>query len=207
MKLGSVHLGLHCWHEALACYEHAVGLAPDDAGVGVADLPGTTLGPVALARVVPLLVAGPVLLGARRPGRRQGLLLGIVGIAAALAMLVDAIVSHAAAVAGVDRRTVDRHRKTEPEFATLCLAAEEDATEALEKEARRRALTISDVLLIFLLKARRPAIYRENQRIEVTGADGGPVQTQQLLAGLDDHEKATLRKIIDAALAEAQVTA
>ena len=117
------------------------------------------------------------------------------------------IVSHAAAVAGVDRRTVDRHRKTEPEFATLCLAAEEDATEALEKEARRRALTISDVLLIFLLKARRPAIYRENQRIEVTGADGGPVQTQQLLAGLDDHEKATLRKIIDAALAEAQVTA
>jgi hypothetical protein len=42
----------------------------------------------------------------------------------------------------------------------------------LELEARRRAMTTSDVLLIFLLKALRPTIYRENVRLEHTGPDG-----------------------------------
>jgi tetratricopeptide (TPR) repeat protein len=31
MKLGAAHLCLHCWHEALGCYEHAVTLDPNDA--------------------------------------------------------------------------------------------------------------------------------------------------------------------------------
>lgn len=31
-------------------------------------------------------------------------------------------------------------------------------------------------LLIFLLKARRPEVYRESLRVEQTGADGGPVE-------------------------------
>lgn len=34
----------------------------------------------------------------------------------------------------------------------------------------------SDTLAIFLLKAHDPAKYRENTRMELTGADGGPLQ-------------------------------
>jgi copper transport protein len=74
-----------------------VATEASDAGVGVADLAGTSLGPDALARVLPLLLAGVILVGARRPGPRQGLLLALVGAIAAIEMLVDAIVSHAAA--------------------------------------------------------------------------------------------------------------
>lgn len=34
----------------------------------------------------------------------------------------------------------------------------------------------SDTLAIFLLKAHAPEKYRENTRMELTGANGGPVQ-------------------------------
>ena len=68
-----------------------------DAGVGIGDLAGTTLGTDAAARVVPLLAGGLLLILARRATARQGLLLGLVGVIAALEMLLDAIVSHAAA--------------------------------------------------------------------------------------------------------------
>jgi hypothetical protein len=34
----------------------------------------------------------------------------------------------------------------------------------------------SDVLSMFLLKAHRPAKYRDNARMELTGADGGAVE-------------------------------
>jgi copper transport protein len=68
-----------------------------DAGVGVGDLAGTTLGWDAVGRIVPLLVAGLLLLGARRGGARQAHLLRLVAVVAALEMLSDAAVSHAAA--------------------------------------------------------------------------------------------------------------
>jgi hypothetical protein len=35
---------------------------------------------------------------------------------------------------------------------------------------------MSDTLLIFLLKARRPEVYRERQQIQHTGPSGGPVE-------------------------------
>ena len=65
---------------------------------------------------------------------------------------------------------------------------------ALEDEAHRRAFEgvpepvfhqgvecgsvrkYSDTLAIFLLKAHRPEKYRENSRMELTGANGGPLQ-------------------------------
>ena len=68
-----------------------------DAGVGVSDLAGTTLGRDAVARIVPLLVAGVLLAGALRGGARQRLLLRLVAVVAVLEMLLDAIVSHAGA--------------------------------------------------------------------------------------------------------------
>ena len=89
----------------------------------------------------------------------------------------------------------------------------------LEAEALRRALKgtekpvyqngkqvgaireYSDLLLIFLLKARRPTVYRENARLELTGVGGGPIATTQVLDGLNDHERASLRRAIDEQLA------
>jgi len=107
-----------------------------------------------------------------------------------------------AKAAAIDRNLPYMERRKNPRFATAWEQAEEDAIQLLEAEARRRAMSTSDVLLIFLLKARRPAVYRDNARLELTGAAGGPIQTQAVLSGLDDHEKATLRRLLDEALAE-----
>jgi len=45
----------------------------------------------------------------------------------------------------------------------------EDAVDVLEAVARRRAVQGSDTLLIFLLKAARPAKYRERHQVEHSG--------------------------------------
>ena len=104
--------------------------------------------------------------------------------------------------AGIDRSVPYDERRRNPSFAAAWQRAEEDAIQLLEAEARRRAMHASDVLLMFLLKSRRPAIYRDHARLELTGGDGGPMQTQQVLDGMDDHERAALRRILDRALAE-----
>ena len=56
--------------------------------------------------------------------------------------------------------------------------------------ARMIPLTVkrySDTLLIFLLKGARPEKYRDNARIEHTGAGGGPVKTETTHAF--DHDR------------------
>ena len=74
------------------------------------------------------------------------------------------------------RRALLRLRESSPVFGEDYDLAREDAIDYLEVVARDRATRgMSDVLLIFLLKSQRPAIYRENVRHEVTGKDGGPV--------------------------------
>jgi hypothetical protein len=91
--------------------------------------------------------------------------------------------------AGIDRDTVYKRRKRDERFAADWAAAQEDAIDVLEAEARRRALSASDQLLMFLLKAHRPGTYRDNARLELTGPAGGPIVTQQVLSGLDDHAR------------------
>lgn len=102
-------------------------------------------------------------------------------------------VSRACKKAGIARQTAYRTRKEEPEFAALWDEAISVAVGLLEDEAWRRAREgvlepefykgekvgtvrkFSDTLLIFLLKAHRPALYREN--IDVTSG-GKPVNVQ-----------------------------
>jgi hypothetical protein len=105
-----------------------------------------------------------------------------------------------AKAAGIDRNLPYLERRKNPTFAAAWEQAEEDSVQLLEAEARRRAMSVSDTLLIFLLKSRRPAVYRDNARVELTGAAGGPIQTHQVLAGMDDHERTALRKLIDEVL-------
>jgi hypothetical protein len=124
-------------------------------------------------------------------------------------------VTRAAEAAGIDRRTHTRWM-ADPEYAAAFADAEEEATERLEAEARRRAEEgtrrlkfhqgvpimvpamdaegkpllakgkpvlvpyveheYSDTLLIFLLKGKRPTVYRDNWKGELTGEGGGPVE-------------------------------
>lgn len=62
--------------------------------------------------------------------------------------------------------TAYRLRDRDPEFAAEWDEREEEATDELEEEAKRRALDGSDTLLIFLLKSRRPNVYRERVSVE-----------------------------------------
>ncbi len=99
-------------------------------------------------------------------------------------------VRRAAVAAAVGRRTVYRWLE-QPRFKTLYDDAHDEALDILEEEARRRAVEgvlepvvsggkiigrvrkYSDNLLITLLKAKRPDVFRE--RYEHTGKDGGPI--------------------------------
>lgn len=102
-------------------------------------------------------------------------------------------VANSAKAAGVSRECVYKHRRTDPKFAEAFELAAELGARGLEDEARRRAhdgvdepvfyqgvqcgtvRKYSDSLLMFLLRARFPAVYRDRHQVELTGKDGGPV--------------------------------
>ena len=110
-------------------------------------------------------------------------------------------VRKACAAVDISPYTAYKWRKEMPEFAEQWDEALAAGKFVLESEAHRRAFEgtdkpvfhngeqcgtvreYSDTLAIFLLKAHDPAKYRENTRMELTGADGGPVQ-------LDDNAAA-----------------
>ena len=107
-------------------------------------------------------------------------------------------VRDAAKIAGVDRNTVYQWCKSSKVFKSAYDAALEDANDAIRSEIRRRAIDgwneevyqngfcagtvhkYSDTLLIFLTKARMPE-FRDKQQVELTGKDGGPIQTEGLV--------------------------
>jgi hypothetical protein len=78
--------------------------------------------------------------------------------------------------AGITRTAAYDHRERSAPFAAAWETALEDACDVLEAMARKRAMDTSDVLLIFLLKAHRPAKYRDTYRHEVTDGQGGPLK-------------------------------
>jgi hypothetical protein len=85
--------------------------------------------------------------------------------------------SRAAEDTGRGLSTFYRHRDIDDSFAAAWLAAEKQGTQALEQVAIGRAKDQSDTLLMFLLKRRDPA-YRDSARVEVTGANGGPLEVE-----------------------------
>lgn len=96
-------------------------------------------------------------------------------------------VSAAAGLAGITRRAVYAAREADPDFAAAWDEALEQSTDHLVGEAYRRAFLgtkrpvfykggecgsineFSDALTVFLLKAHRPAIYRETSKPEQAG--------------------------------------
>ena len=87
-------------------------------------------------------------------------------------------ITDAAKAAGICRRTAYSWRESDEAFAEAWDDALEIGTEKLETEATRRALESSDTLLIFLLKARRPNVYRDRVSAELTGPNGAPLQAK-----------------------------
>ena len=84
--------------------------------------------------------------------------------------------SVAADLSGVPQSTAYAWRARSPEFQQMLAAAEERRIQLLEAEAWRRAVGGSDTMLIFMLKAARPAVYRENHTVELTGPNGAPLE-------------------------------
>jgi hypothetical protein len=95
---------------------------------------------------------------------------------------------------GYKRQRVYEWRTADEGFRRRWAEAIDQAVELMEAEADRRALEgvpkpimyqgeqvgevrgYSDVLLMFLLKALKPSVYREHIRQEITGAGGGPIR-------------------------------
>lgn len=111
------------------------------------------------------------------------------------------MVTMACKLTGICRTTVYEERQRNEEFATAWADVEERTTERMEREAYRRAVEgvdspvlykgefvktedgsqlvereYSDTLLTFLLKARKPNVYRDNVSVRHTGAEGGPIE-------------------------------
>ena len=104
-------------------------------------------------------------------------------------------ITHAAELAGVTR-TSHYDWMNDQEYVERFREAEKQACDRLEQEVRRRAVEgvlepvfyqgqecgtvrkYSDTLLIFATKGALPQKYRENVSMELTGADGGPVEVE-----------------------------
>lgn len=80
------------------------------------------------------------------------------------ALRIHGIVSRAAVDAGIHRDTAYFERQRDPEFAREWAEALDRGVDMLEDVAKQRAFEGSDTLLIFLLKAHRPKVYRETIR-------------------------------------------
>jgi len=70
--------------------------------------------------------------------------------------------------AGISRSTAYAWRNKWKTFADDWDDALEDACDVLEAEARRRGMSISDRLLMFLLKAHRPDVFGDKATIDMT---------------------------------------
>jgi hypothetical protein len=105
-----------------------------------------------------------------------------------LAALAEGWSVHAAAErTGIGYTSLFEWRQADPEFAAEVEAAMEAATDLLEDEARRRAMDQSDLLLIFLLKARRPGIYNR-KTVVIEGNAEAPLQVNSNVAMIYPRE-------------------
>lgn len=79
----------------------------------------------------------------------------------------SANVRAACEAAGVSRQAAYKRRDGNVRFRDEWNSAIDEACDLLEYVARKRAMESSDTLIIFLLKAHRPALYHDRLRIDV----------------------------------------
>jgi transposase-like protein len=83
-------------------------------------------------------------------------------------------VSEAARKASIARSAAYAWKAEDPAFSSAWDSATEESVDALEAQARKRAMKNSDLLLIFLLRHRRPAIFRPPSRVALGGDPEAP---------------------------------
>jgi len=78
---------------------------------------------------------------------------------------------------GISRRTAYNWKARWATFAAEWAEALEDSCDVLEAEARRRGMSVSDRLLMFLLRAHRPEVFGDKQQVDITsdGKQIGPI--------------------------------
>ena len=86
--------------------------------------------------------------------------------------------------AGIARKTAYNWRNKWASFAADWDEALEDACDILEAEARRRGMSISDRLLMFLLEAHRPGVFGSKVAIK----HEGEVHVVKVIEGLDEDD-------------------
>lgn len=116
------------------------------------------------------------------------------------------IIAVAARGAGIHRKTVYDTRKKYPSFAEEMDQMKEDAADALEAEALRRARDGSDTLLIFLLKKMRPE-FRDHYHVQHAGEIKSPPVRIDVEAFAHDlearrHAEALTRRLAENRLIE-----
>jgi hypothetical protein len=72
-------------------------------------------------------------------------------------------------------------RSDDPAFAAEWQDAADAGIDLLEDEARRRAMAGSDLLLIFLLRNRRPAVYRPPKTLQIDSVVHEPPRSAPVL--------------------------
>lgn len=107
--------------------------------------------------------------------------------------------------AGIHRSSAYRERQRSESFALKWADIEEGVTDRLEATALLLALKGDVRLLEFLLKARKPEMYREQAVVEHTGPGGGPVELIELgldLSKLTDAELRSLQRLVTRATSQ-----
>lgn len=103
------------------------------------------------------------------------------------------VIRSACKIAHVSRFHLWEWRRDNAEFLRAFDAAREESIELMEEEAKKRAVSKSDVLLIFLLKAARPEVYRDNLKVDFTSIPDRELESRiAFLAG-----KAGIRSALD----------
>ena len=82
-------------------------------------------------------------------------------------------------ILGLGLHTFDRWMEKDPKFAAKIIEIDEAIVDAIEVVAVENALNGKQRAIEFLLLNRRRKKYRNTQRSEITGADGGPLSYEE----------------------------
>lgn len=131
----------------------------------------------------------------------------------------EVYVTRACKVSGVSRSTAYQWRSEDPVFAERWAEVDEQNVEALEAEARRRGMhgtlkpvfykgdevgqvrEYSDALIMFMLKAKRPDVYRDRAHVTHAGDPKAPLQVEHTvnLKALEEDELEQLYALVSKA--------
>ena len=99
-------------------------------------------------------------------------------------------VTGAAKAAGISTDGAYDRRKRDEEFAAAWDVALAASIDNLEQAAFVRAYEGSDRLMELLLKAHKSDKYGDRRTVELTGANGGPVQSTNIYVDTDEEKQA-----------------